>query len=230
VTGQRTIDLPDGSWPWLHDFARWLGTWIFAAPFRMRVHQRERIPATGAVVVVVNHSSLLDGPMVIGILRRRAVFLVKQEMFTGPLGWALPRIGQLPVRRGMAERMPLLAAVRVLRSGGVVGVFPEGSRGLGDVASAENGAAWLARSGGAVVLPVACRGTRKPDGGRRGFRPKVDILIGDPITPATARGRAGLAVATEQVRGALAELVVELDRLRAGSAPANGRTGSGELR
>jgi 1-acyl-sn-glycerol-3-phosphate acyltransferase len=231
VTGRRAAAaLPDGSWRWLIAFADWLGGWLFPLLFRLRVHRAEQVPATGPLIVVVNHSSLLDGPIVYGMLGRPSAFLIKQEVFTGPLKYVLPRIGQLAVRRGMPDRTPLLAAIRVLKAGGVVGVFPEGSRGDGAVASAENGAAWLARSAGATVLPIACRGTRKAEGAKREFRRRVDVLVGEPITPASARGRAGLAAATEQVRGALADLVIELDRLRAGTAPGRPDAGSGELR
>jgi 1-acyl-sn-glycerol-3-phosphate acyltransferase len=228
-SGPSTPDtlLPEGAWPWLHDFGRWLATWIFRFSLRIRAHHTERVPRTGPVVLVCNHSSLLDGPIVFGIVHRRSVFLIKQEMFSGVLKPILPRIGQIPVRRGMAERAPLLAAVRVLRAGGMIGVFPEGARGSGDVAEAQNGAAWLARSGGAVVLPVAVRGTRRPEG-RRGFRRRVDVLVGEPIDPPADRGRAGLTAATEKLRGELATLVAELDRLRAGGTPEIGRTNSGE--
>lgn len=61
-----------------------------------------------------------------------------------------------------ADRRPLLSALSVLRGGGLVAVFPEGTRTGGDVAAAQHGAAWLARAGGALVLPVVCRGTRAP--------------------------------------------------------------------
>lgn len=217
ISAGRT-QLPPGSWPWLYSLARWLGTWIFHVPFRLRVHGRERVPRGGPIVLIANHSAFVDGPIVFGALPRRPVFLIKQEMFRGPLGVVLPRIGQLAIRRNVAHREPLLAAVRVLRAGGVVGVFPEGQRGAGDVAAAENGAAWLARMSNAEVLPVACRGTRRPEGGGRRFRPRVDVLIGEPFRLPDRRGRAGLAEATEQLRSALADLVTELDRLRAGTA------------
>jgi 1-acyl-sn-glycerol-3-phosphate acyltransferase len=144
-------DLPPGSWPRLHDLARWIGTWLFLPLFRLRVYHRGRIPASGPVVLVANHSAFVDGPLLFGLLRRRAVFLVKQEMFDGPLGPVLPLIGQLAVRRGEPDRRPLMAAVAVLRAGGLVGVFPEGTRGSGEVAAAQHGAAWLARTTGAVV-------------------------------------------------------------------------------
>jgi 1-acyl-sn-glycerol-3-phosphate acyltransferase len=207
-------DLPPGSWPWLHDFARWIGTWLFVPLFRLHVHHRDRIPHCGPVVLVANHSALVDGPLLFGLLGRRAVFLVKQEMFVGCVGWALPRIGQLGVRRGEPDRRPLMAAVAVLRGGGLVGVFPEGTRGSGEVAAAQHGAAWLARAGGAHVVPVVCRGTRRPDGGRRRLRPRVDVLVGPPLNVPAGGGRAGLTAATETVRAALAGMVRELDDLR----------------
>ncbi|WP_445183662.1 lysophospholipid acyltransferase family protein [Pseudonocardia sp. Cha107L01] len=212
--GTGAADLPVGSWPPLHDLARWVGTWLFKPVYRLRWHGAQQVPAQGPVVLVANHSAFVDGPLLFGMFGRRTVFLVKQEMFRGPAGWALPRIGQLAVRRGEPDRAPLLAAQRVLRGGGLVAVFPEGTRGVGDAAAAQNGAAWLARSTSALVVPVVCRGTRRPAGSGRRFRPRVDILMGEPFAVSEERGRAGLAVATEQIRSALAGLVRELDVLR----------------
>lgn len=209
-----STDLPSGSWPWLHDLARWVGSWLFRPVYRVRVHHRERLPATGPVVLVANHSAFVDGPLLFGLLGRRTVFLVKKEMFAGAPGWGLPRIGQLAVRRGEPDRRPLTAAVAVLRGGGLVAVFPEGTRGTGEVAAAQKGAAWLARSSGAVVVPVVCRGTRRPDGGGRRFRPHVDVVVGVPVGIPSGGGRAGLNAATETVRAELAGMVRELDEVR----------------
>jgi 1-acyl-sn-glycerol-3-phosphate acyltransferase len=207
-------ELPPGSWPWLHAVAKWIGSWLFVVLYRLHVHHWDRVPAGGAVVLVANHSAMVDGPLLFGLLRRPSVFLVKQEMFAGPLGPGLRRIGQIAVLRGAADRRPLTTALAVLRGGGVVGVFPEGTRGSGDVAAAQHGAAWLARSSGAVVLPVVCRGTRRPGGARRRFRPRVDVLVGEPLTIPAGGGRAGLAAATETVRAELARMVRELDEVR----------------
>jgi 1-acyl-sn-glycerol-3-phosphate acyltransferase len=210
-------DLPAGSSATLHDIARWTATWLFRPGIKLKVHGAARVPRSGPVVMVANHSAMVDGPILFGAMPRRAVFLIKQEMFTGPLGWFLLRIGQLAVRRGEPDRTPLLAAVRVLRGGGLVGVFPEGTRGPGDVQTAQNGAAWLARSADALVLPVACRGTYRAPGSGRRWRPRVDVLIGAPFTVSTERGRTGLTIATAQVRDALVAVVADLDRLRAGT-------------
>ncbi len=217
VAAPPSSHLPPGAWPWLHDLARWIGAWCFRPFFRVRVHHRDGIPAVGSVVLVANHSTLVEGPLLFGLLDRRAVFLVKREMFVGPVGWGLVRIGQLSVRRGEPDRGPLSAALAVLRAEGLVGVFPEGTRGTGEVSAAHHGAAWLARSTGSVVLPVACRGTRRPAGSgrrRRRWRPRIDVLVGDTLTMPTGGGRLGLAAGTETIRTALAAMVRELDEVR----------------
>lgn len=205
--------LPAGASPALHRLGRWIGATFLRLPYRVTVHHGDRVPESGAIVLVANHNSMVDGPLLFGMLRRSAVFLIKYEMFRGPLGWFLRRIGQLPVRRGEADRTPLMAAMRVLRAGGLVGVFPEGTRSDGAVTNAQHGAAWLARSTGARVLPVVSRGTQRPEGRRRRLLPKVDVLFGEPVTLPETKGRAGLTAATEQVRAELVELLGELDRL-----------------
>lgn len=208
-------DLPPGASPPLHDAARVIARWLYRPAFRIRVHGVERVPRTGPVVLIANHSSMIEPQLIFGLLPRRSVFLVKEEMFAGPAGFWLRKIGQLPVRRGGPDRMPLLAAVRTLRAGGLVAVFPEGTRGAGNVEKAEQGAAWLVRSSGAVVLPVATRGTLRPAGahGRR-FRPVVDVSFGEPFRLNVRHGRAGLAEATERMRGELADAVRALDSAR----------------
>ncbi|MEU6701717.1 lysophospholipid acyltransferase family protein [Pseudonocardia sp. NPDC046786] len=216
--GAGPSGLTPGSVGWLHDLARWLGTWIFAPFYRIRVRHRDRIPAEGPVVIVANHSAFVDGPLLFGMFGRRVVFLVKQEMFRGPLRLLLPALGQIPVRREVADRRPLTAALDVLRGGGVVAVFPEGTRGTGEVAAARQGAAWLARAASAPVLPVAVRGTRRPDGSGRRFRPTVDVLVGPALAAPSIPGRDGLAAATEDVAEALRALVRELGR----DGPCNG--------
>lgn len=203
--------LPEGTWPWLQGFTRWIGTWCFFVAYRLHIRHRERIPVRGPVVVVANHTAMVDGPLLYGLLGRRSSFLIKREMFRGPFAWLLPRLGQLAVRRGDRDRAPLLTAVRLLRSGGVVVVFPEGTRGEGNVTNAHHGATWIARSSGAVLLPVVVRGTRRPAGSGRRFRPRVDVLVGEPFAIAPGASRVGLAAATEDMRTRLAALVAELD-------------------
>ncbi|GAB3455395.1 lysophospholipid acyltransferase family protein [Actinophytocola sediminis] len=210
-----TNHLPAGAIPWLHDLGRWIARWLHRPTYRIRVIGAGRVPRTGPVVLVANHSSLVDPQVIFGMLPRRSVFLVKSELFTGPLGSAFRWIGQVPVTRGSPDRTALTTAVRLLADGGLVGVFPEGTRGSGDVERAEQGAAWLVRMTGAMVVPVVTRGTRRPAGSRRRFRPKLDVLVGEPFELVVRRGRSGLTEATEAIRLRLADLVRELDEQRA---------------
>ncbi|MPY79269.1 MAG: 1-acyl-sn-glycerol-3-phosphate acyltransferase [Actinophytocola sp.] len=208
-------DLPAGAHEGLHDLARVIARWTFRPAFNIIVRGRDRVPRTGPVVLVANHTSMVEPQLLFGLLPRRSVFLVKKEMFHGPIGKGLELIGQLPVQRGEPDRTPLLHAVRLLRSGGLVAVFPEGTRGTGEVRTAHQGAAWLVRSSGAIVQPVAVRGTQRPDGMRRRFRPAVDVSFGEPFVLDVPRGRAGLVDATERLRVRLADTVAELDSWRA---------------
>jgi 1-acyl-sn-glycerol-3-phosphate acyltransferase len=206
--------LPEGSVGVLHDAGRVFARYHLRSAFRIRVHGRERMPATGPVLVVANHSSMIEPQLIFGMLPRRSAFLVKAEMFAGIVGKFLVAIGQIPLKRGEIDRTPLMTAVGVLKDGGVVGIFPEGTRGTGDVGAAERGAAWLVRASGATVLPVATRGTRKPADGKRRWRPRVDILVGEPFSPKVGPGKTGLDQGTEELRGELAALVKTLDDWR----------------
>lgn len=206
--------LPPGGVPWVNGFGRWIARWLHRPMFRIRIRHASRVPLTGPVVLVANHSSFIEPQVLFGLPRRPAVFLIKAELAVGPVGRVFGWLGQIMVRRGSADREPLMAAVSVLRGGGLIGIFPEGTRGSGDVAHAEQGAAWLVRMTDAVVLPVATRGTYRPPGARRGFRPKLDVLVGEPFRLTVQRGRTGLAAATEDIRKHLADLVRELDELR----------------
>ncbi len=104
----------------------------------------------------------------------RAVFLVKREMFVGAgrLGAAPDRADRRCAAASRTGR-PLTAALAVLRGGGLVGVFPEGTRGTGEVAAAQHGAAWLARThrrggaaGGRAGAPGGPAGSRRGGSGR----------------------------------------------------------------
>ena len=207
--------LPEGAIGLLHDAGRVFARYHLRSAFRIRVHGRERMPATGPVVVVANHSSMIEPQLIFGMLPRRSAFLVKAELFNGWVGKFFLAIGQIPLKRGAIDRKPLMTAVGVLKDGGVVGIFPEGTRGAGDVGEAERGAAWLVRASGATVLPVATRGTLKPADGKRRWRPRVDILVGEPFTPKVGPGKTGLDQGTEELRGELAALVKTLDDWRA---------------
>ncbi len=130
---------------------------------RLRVTGLQNIPEEGAVIVAPNHKSLLDA-FVIGIATRRHVrYMAKSELFRGPLGWLFLRLGAFPVRRGESDAQALETARAILAGGGLVVMFPEGTRveepdALG---SPHHGAGRLALETAAPIVPAAITGTSR---------------------------------------------------------------------
>ncbi|MEO3935173.1 lysophospholipid acyltransferase family protein [Dermatophilaceae bacterium Soc4.6] len=195
---------------WRAALGRRVGRVVVPAAYRCVVRGVERVPGHGPLVLVANHSGLLDGPLVMSVTPRPVTFLVKQELFHGFVGSVLRGVGQIPIDRTTGDRHALAAARAVLAHGGVVGVFPEGTRGRGDVQQVNQGAAWLALQTGARIVPVCVLGTRVPDRSADALprlRSRVVIDFGEPFELESDRavpGRARLAAATDLLRDRLA--------------------------
>ncbi|MGB8651545.1 MAG: lysophospholipid acyltransferase family protein [Mycobacteriales bacterium] len=170
---------------------------------------REHVPAQGAVLLAGNHGGFLDGPLVYALSPRPATFLAKSELFVGPLARALGWLGQVPVHRGRPDRTALRSGLDVLASGGVLGIFPEGTRGAGVLEEVADGLAYLALRSGAPVVPIAVLGTAAamPKGARRPrWRAEVAVVFGPPVTvqpDGDPRARRTVRGAAEQLRLAL---------------------------
>lgn len=195
---------------WRASLGRPVGVSVFRTLYRGRARHPERVPRTGPVILVANHASYLDGPLVFSLCPRPASFLVKQEAFSGIFGWVVRSVGQIPIDRSVGDRRALASATAVLGRGGVVGIFPEGTRTDGDVEQVNQGAAWIALRTGARIVPVAVLGTRV-DGGSPDAWPRprsvLTVDFGDPfelhVDPAVP-GRDRLRMASEQLRDVLA--------------------------
>lgn len=185
-----------------------MGRGLMAVLTRAEVVGAENLPATGSVLLASNHTDIVDGPLLYSFVRRPAVFFVKAEAFVGPIDPFLRRLGQIPIRRGMPEREPVRIALETLAAGGLVGVFPEGTRGAGEVSKVERGIAYLAVRSGAPVVPIVCAGTRAILRRSSLGRTPITIRIGEPIRftagPAT---RPAIGSAADAIQAALAELV-----------------------
>lgn len=148
------------------------------------VRGAEHVPDSGPVVLVGNHIGLLDGPLMAIITPRPVHVLTKREMYEGRLGRFLHASGQIPVLREGPDPAAVKSALRVLREDGVVGVFPEGTRGAGDVAHVKPGAAYLAMASGAPVVPLVFLGTRLSGGSNNSLPPRGSPFVmnyGPPI-------------------------------------------------
>lgn len=194
-------------------WSRWVGRFLARVVWNTRVIGSDRVPRGGAVLLAANHIGIVDGPLVHGCAPRGTHILVKQEMFTGPVGLVLRVAGQIPVDRGNG-RPALSTALAVLRRGGAVGIFPEGVRGRGDVSTARAGVAWLAVASGAPVIPVAVLGTRRSGesvGHLPGLRRRLVVEFGEPVSLTSGEqlsGRAAVARAHERLSVALADHVL----------------------
>jgi len=161
--------------------------------FRLRIEGREHEPAQGPFIVAANHVSALDPPLVGTSLHHRGSYMGKQELFTVPiLGPLLRSIGVFPVRRGEADHRAIRTALEVLASGGVLVMFPEGTRSAdGRLQKPEPGAALIALRTGVTVLPVAVVGSYRilPRGTRWPRFQQITIRMGPPLTVPRSDGR-----------------------------------------
>lgn len=135
-------------------------------------------------MVTANHIGIIDGPLMAIFAPRPVHALTKIEMFAGRLGRFLTLTGQIPLDRFQADPLAVRMALRVLREGGAVGVFPEGRRGNGELDTFRRGAAYLAMVTGAPVVPLTFIGSREPGGHTDSIPPRrsrIDIVVGQPI-------------------------------------------------
>jgi 1-acyl-sn-glycerol-3-phosphate acyltransferase len=159
--------------------------------FRVRISGSEHIPSHGAAIVASNHKSFLDA-FFVGISTRRHVrFMAKTELLEGPLGWLFLRLGAFPVRRGEADVEAMKTARSILEQGGLLVIFPEGTRvedpdALG---SPHHGAGRLALQTGAPIIPAAIAGTHRLWLGPFPKPRRVQLTFLPAIEPSQLSGR-----------------------------------------
>ena len=202
------------------EVGRRIGVGLMYGLWKPRVLGAWRMPATGPAILAVNHSHNIDGPMVMGVSPRPTHFLIKKEAFIGPLDPFLTAIGQVKVDRSVADRGAITRALDVLKAGGVLGIFPEGTRGEGDFASLRAGLAYFAVRSGAPVVPVAVLGSSEKPGrlikGLPPLRSRVDVVFGDPFEAGDGSGlrtRKALDEATERIQKQLSTHLENARRL-----------------
>lgn len=160
---------------------------IFRTYFQGQVWGIEKVPKTGKLVVVSNHASVFNPPLLGAGLPRPLCYMAKQELFSNPLFKKLiTTLGAYPVNRGEADRSAIREAVARLERGWATVIFIEGTRTKdGKVYYPKLGAALIAAKAGAPLLPVAIHGTEKILSTST-FFPKmtrITINVGDLIPP-----------------------------------------------
>ena len=143
-----------------YDFLKGLVRFLLASAYRVRYSGRENIPAEGAALVVSNHQSFLDPPLVGAGCPRRLNFLARKTLFRfGPFGWLIGSVNAIPLDTEGTAMGAIKETLRRLRRGEMVLIFPEGSRCWdGEVGPFQPGFTTLAVRGRAAILPVAIEG------------------------------------------------------------------------
>jgi 1-acyl-sn-glycerol-3-phosphate acyltransferase len=187
------------SWPVLHGL------------FRLRARGLDRLPREGGFVLACNHVSSFD-PWPLGLPlwpRRFLRFMAKSELYWWPLRLVLDGAGAFPVHRGQADVEAISTAVRLVREGHVVAMFPEGTRRRKGLvkrfeARPRTGAARIALEAGVPLVPAAVAGTD-----RLTRLAPLRIAYGDPVEIDDLRDtelRSAAQEATERLMARILEL------------------------
>lgn len=174
--------------------------------YRVRIEGRENIPQHGPVILAANHRSFMDSLFLPLVIRRRVTFVAKAEYFDSKkTAWFFRGVGQIPIRRegGSASERALASATEVLTSGGVFGIYPEGTRTRdGYLHRGHTGVARLALRTGAPIVPVGMIGTdeiQATDAKLPRFFRRVTIRFGSPVPLGHYVGREDERIVLRQI-------------------------------
>lgn len=183
--------------------------------FKLRITGHSNFPKP-PFIVVSNHTSLLDPPIVGAACKKYLVnFMVKQELCEMPVvrHWSRS-VECIPVRRGENSIKGIRESLRRLKQGKIVGIFPEGTRSPdGSLREAKTGTGFLVASAKVPVVPIYVYGTAEalPKGKSPKFWSKVGAIIGKPLSPEDLRlgsgsGKEYFERVSDDIMGAISAL------------------------
>jgi 1-acyl-sn-glycerol-3-phosphate acyltransferase len=205
---RRAARVPAQS-PLAYGFLRVVGLSALVPLFRLKTVGRENVPAEGPVVLASLHRSNWDS-LAVGVrLERRMRPMAKIELMRAPvLGWILRQGGAFPVRRGETDLQAIASALSILRAGGLLLMFPEGTRNSDGQAQVQPGAARIALQAGAAIVPVAVLNTDRARLWPPRF-PQFRVAYGPPLDLSDLQGvplRTAAAEATARWQRAVTDL------------------------
>jgi 1-acyl-sn-glycerol-3-phosphate acyltransferase len=156
--------------------------------YRIKVEGLENVPTNGAGIVAANHISFLDSLFIPLVIPRRVTYLAKAEYWDSwKTRWFFDLVGQIPVRRDNSAKAlaALDSGARVLNTGGLLGIYPEGTRSPdGCLYRGKTGVARMAADCDVPVIPVGLVGTREimsKDAKLPHMRGAVTLRFGEPM-------------------------------------------------
>ncbi len=161
----------------------WLKVWE-----RFEVFGQENVPATGGCLLACNHVSYLDPPILgCGAMHRYVHFMARDTLFKSALSrWWLTTIQCVPIDRTRGDISALKKGIQLLKSGQVLGLFPEGTRSInGELQPPKSGIGFLIAKAGVPVVPTYVDGSFRafPKGAKWVKPGKIRIYYGKPIQP-----------------------------------------------
>ncbi len=181
--------------------------------YQVRCTGRDNIPARGGVLMVSNHQSTFDPPVIGAGCPRRMNYLARKTLFGfAPFGWFMRSLDSIAIDRDGIGLGGIKEALRRLKRGEMVLIFPEGTRTRnGEISAFRPGFATLAVRTKATILPVAIEGAFDawPRGQKLPRMDKIRVHYGAPILPGEIKGRGERELASEveqRVRECLALL------------------------
>jgi len=181
---------------------------VLRVMFRIRVEGAAYIPLEGPVILCGNHISYFDPVLVACVAPRQVRFMAKKELYQiRPLRWLLDKLGAFPVDRGAADMAAMRAAFGILKEGGVLGIFPEGTRVRGAKTEAntgmESGVAMIVARAGTPVVPMRVMGKYR-------LFQRQTLVIGAPLDLAamlSERSSEQIAAATAVLQNSIRGLI-----------------------
>jgi len=185
---------------------------IYKFLFRGHLIGRENIPQKNSFIMVSNHGSLLDPPLLGHALGRNISFMAKAELFKIPLlGLIIKACGAYPVKRGIVDKNTIKTACKKLSNDNSIGIFLDGTRQKnGRVNKPKQGAALLAFKNQKLLLPVAIVNSHRLIRFRF-FIPlfsKIVIKVGEPVQPPQSSSRHDLNSVTIHLQDKINNLIV----------------------
>ena len=188
---------------------------IFWLVYRARVEGLEHIPPSGPVLLISNHESFYDPPLIGCWLKVRQLdFLARGGLFKfKPFGWLIQTLHAMPIKQGSGDTGAMKEAIRRLGEGRAMLIFPEGSRTSdGTIQPFQRGTAVLLKRADCAIVPVAVRGVYEawPRDRKlpRLFARPLAVVYGEPIQSKELMEQGG-------ADGAMAELAQRVERLAA---------------
>lgn len=162
---------------YLYKICKIIYSFLLKILFRPKVYGIENIPKEGSLIFAGNHRHALDPIVVMSNTNRIVHYMAKEELFKGLHGIIFEKIGLIKIHRNKSNPLAVIEAENILKEGGTIGIFPEGTRNRteNELLKFRHGTVVIAKKTNTKIMPFAIKGKYKL------FRKGVIIEFGNPI-------------------------------------------------